>query len=60
MDGRYLMQVLIAVGKACKPNSPYPRRAWTRVYPIYGVPEFGDALGALVRHGYLDRAGPMI
>lgn len=60
MDGRYLMQVLVAVGKACKPNSPYPRRAWTRVYPIYGVPEFGDALGVLVRHGYLDRDGNQI
>lgn len=55
-DGRYLMQVLVAIGRQCKPNSPYSGRAWTKVAPIYGVPEFGDALGALVRHGYLERA----
>lgn len=57
MNGRYLLQVLVAVAKGCRPNSPYAARAWLRVFPIHGLPEFGDALGALVRHGYLLR-GP--
>lgn len=53
----YHMQVLVTVAKHCKPNSPKPWRAWTRVEPIYGVPEFGNALGSLVRQGLLMRDG---
>lgn len=51
----YEMQILVAVGKACKPNSPKPERAWARMHPISGVPEFGDALSALIRQGLLER-----
>jgi hypothetical protein len=54
MDG-YEMQVLLAVAKGCKPNSPYPERAWLRVKPLWGTPEFGNALSALVRKGLLQR-----
>lgn len=49
----YEIQVLVAVGKACKPNSPKPERAWTKVMPLYGIPEFGDALSKLRRAGLL-------
>jgi hypothetical protein len=51
----YDVQILVAVGKACKPNSPKPERAWTRVRPLSGVPEFGDALSRLIRQGLLQR-----
>lgn len=54
-NGRYLMQVLVAIGKGCKPNSPKRYRAWMKVAPIYGIPEYGDALGALVRYHLLLR-----
>jgi len=54
LDG-YHVQVLVAVARGCKPNSPYPYRAWLKVKPLHGVPEFGNALGALVREGFLLR-----
>jgi hypothetical protein len=53
----YHLQVLVCIAKHCKPNSPKPRRAWTYVEPIYGVPEFGNALSSLVRQGLLIRNG---
>lgn len=51
----YQMQVLVAIGKGCKPNSPKRHRAWMEVRPLYGVPEFGNALSSLVRAGLLQR-----
>lgn len=53
-DG-YDVQVLVAVAKACRPNSPTPERAWTKVYALPGFPEFGNALSALQRRGLLQR-----
>ena len=49
------MQVLVSVGKNCRPNSPKPDRAWMQAKPISGLPEFGDALSALLRAGLLQR-----
>jgi hypothetical protein len=51
----YDMQILIVVAKACKPNSPKPDRVWWKPYPVYGIPEFGNALSRLIRDGYLLR-----
>lgn len=51
----YDIQVLVAVAKACRPNSPKPARAWTRVFPLPGVPEFGNTLSVLQRRGLLHR-----
>lgn len=51
----YQMQILVAIGKGCKPNSPKRHRAWMEVQPLYGVPEFGNALSGLVRAGLLQR-----
>lgn len=51
----YQMQVLVAVGKGCKPSGPKRHRAWIEVRPLYGVPEFGNALSSLVRAGLLQR-----
>lgn len=51
----YQMQVLVAIGRGCKPNSPKRHRAWTQVEPLYGIPRFGDTLSALVRAGLLER-----
>lgn len=45
----YQMQILVVVGKGCRPNSPKPARAWMQVKPISGLPEFGNALSALLR-----------
>jgi hypothetical protein len=53
-DG-YDIQVLVAVAKACRPNSPKPERAWTKVFPLPGIPEFGNTLSALVRRRLLQR-----
>ena len=54
LDGSHV-QVLVAVVRGCKPNSPYPERAWLKVKPLRGVPEFGNALSALIREGFLCR-----
>ncbi len=52
---RYQMQILIVIGNGCRPNSPIAARSWLRVAPIHGIPEFGNALSALVRDGFLER-----
>lgn len=51
----YQMQILLEVARGCKPNSPKPERHWFRARPIYGTPEFGNALSALIRRGLLQR-----
>lgn len=51
----YQMQILLEVAKGCKPNSPYPGRAWVRVKPLWRHPEFGDVLCVLIRKGLLQR-----
>lgn len=51
----YDIQVLVAVAKDCRPNSPKPARAWTRVFPMPGIPEYGNTLFALQRRGLLQR-----
>lgn len=54
LDG-YPVQVLVTVAKECRPNSPKPERAWMRAMPMRGIPEFGNALSALLRDGLLQR-----
>lgn len=61
----YQMQILVLVGKNCRPNSPKPERAWWKPTPLYGVPEFGTALSVLLRddlllrkHGYRVKPSP--
>lgn len=51
----YDIQVLVAVARDCRPNSPKPARAWTRVYPMPGVSAYGNTLSALQRRGLLHR-----
>ena len=45
----------MVVSKGCRPNSPKPTRTWMQVKPISGLPEFGNALSALLRAGLLQR-----
>lgn len=51
----YELQVLVSVSKGCKPNSPKLYRAWNHIKPLRGIPQFGNALSALVRAGLLQR-----
>ena len=51
----YELQLLVAIGKGCRPNSPKPYRAWCQVVPLPGIPQYGNTLAALVRAGLLHR-----
>jgi hypothetical protein len=54
----YLTQILIAIGKGCKSNSPIADRAWVNMKPPRSlkIPELLPAIDALVKAGLVDRA----
>lgn len=47
----YQRQVLVAIGRHCKPNSPYPER-WFTELPF--IPELRAATAVLRSHGMLE------
>lgn len=49
---RYQLQVLVAIGKECRPNSPYPRRSYT-VLPR-SIRGLGAAIPTLLRIGMIE------